>query len=101
MAVPKATRQIPKTGEHPKGAPLTHANLLASAHAVRIAWRWVPEDRLALSLPLSPTPLPSPRKPKGTIRRGHHLERIVAGNEPAVSGGLGSQVITHNDDDAM
>lgn len=36
----------------PKGAPLTHANLLASAHAVRIAWRWTPEDRLALCLPL-------------------------------------------------
>ncbi len=36
----------------PKGAPLTHANLLASAHAVRIAWRWQPDDRLALALPL-------------------------------------------------
>lgn len=56
---------------------------------------------MALSLSLSPTPLPTLRKPKGTIRRGHHLEKIVAGNEPAVSGGLGSQVITHNDDDAM
>lgn len=58
-------------------------------------------DSLALSLSLSPTPLPIAPKPKGTIRRGHHLEKIVAGNEPAVSGGLGSQVITHNDDDAM
>ena len=36
----------------PKGVPLTHANLLASAHAVRIAWRWTPQDRLALCLPL-------------------------------------------------
>jgi malonyl-CoA/methylmalonyl-CoA synthetase len=36
----------------PKGVPLSHANLLASAHAVRIAWRWTPEDRLALCLPL-------------------------------------------------
>ncbi|HEX7744847.1 MAG TPA: acyl-CoA synthetase, partial [Micromonosporaceae bacterium] len=36
----------------PKGAVLSHANLLASAHAVRLAWRWTPEDRLALSLPL-------------------------------------------------
>lgn len=26
-------------------------------------------------------------------KRGHHLVRIVAGYEPAVSGGLGSQVI--------
>lgn len=36
----------------PKGAVLSHANLLASAHAVRLAWRWTPPDRLALSLPL-------------------------------------------------
>ena len=36
----------------PKGALLTHANLLASAHAVRVAWRWTPDDRLALCLPL-------------------------------------------------
>ncbi len=40
------------TTGRPKGAPLTHANLLASAHAVRIAWRWTPEDSLALCLPL-------------------------------------------------
>jgi malonyl-CoA/methylmalonyl-CoA synthetase len=39
------------TGE-PKGVPLSHGNLLASAHAVRLAWRWTPEDRLALCLPL-------------------------------------------------
>src|SRR5262249_39551210 len=30
------------------------------------------------------------------IEQGHHLERIVAGNELAVSGELGSQAITHN-----
>src|SRR5205807_7041765 len=40
------------TTGRPKGAPLTHANLLAGAHAVRIAWRWTAEDRLALCLPL-------------------------------------------------
>lgn len=40
------------TTGRPKGAPLSHANLLASAHAVRIAWRWTPEDTLALCLPL-------------------------------------------------
>jgi hypothetical protein len=28
-------------------------------------------------------------------------KKIVAGNEPAVSGGLGSQAITHNGDGAM
>ena len=36
----------------PKGALLTSGNLLASAEAVRIAWRWTPEDRLVLALPL-------------------------------------------------
>ena len=36
----------------PKGALLSHGNLLASAEAVGLAWRWTPEDRLVLSLPL-------------------------------------------------
>ena len=36
----------------PKGAVLAHGNLLASAESVRIAWRWTPEDRLVLALPL-------------------------------------------------
>ena len=36
----------------PKGAPLSHRNLLASAEAVGLAWRWTPEDRLVLALPL-------------------------------------------------
>ncbi|MGC0367328.1 malonyl-CoA/methylmalonyl-CoA synthetase [Rhodococcus sp. 27YEA15] len=36
----------------PKGAVLTSGNLLASAVAVRAAWRWTPEDRLVLALPL-------------------------------------------------
>ncbi|MCY4193410.1 MAG: AMP-binding protein [bacterium] len=36
----------------PKGAVLTHGNLLAGAESVRIAWRWEPEDRLVLTLPL-------------------------------------------------
>src|SRR5262249_38271192 len=35
-----------------KGAPLTHANLLSSATALELAWRWQPEDRLLLTLPL-------------------------------------------------
>jgi malonyl-CoA/methylmalonyl-CoA synthetase len=36
----------------PKGAVLTSGNLLASAEAVRAAWRWSPDDRLVLALPL-------------------------------------------------
>jgi malonyl-CoA/methylmalonyl-CoA synthetase len=36
----------------PKGAVLAHGNLLASAEALRLAWRWGPEDRLVLALPL-------------------------------------------------
>lgn len=36
----------------PKGALLSHANVLASAQALRIAWAWQPSDRLALCLPL-------------------------------------------------
>jgi malonyl-CoA/methylmalonyl-CoA synthetase len=36
----------------PKGVLLSHANLLAGAHAVRLAWRWTSDDRLILSLPL-------------------------------------------------
>jgi malonyl-CoA/methylmalonyl-CoA synthetase len=36
----------------PKGALLSHGNLLASAEAVALAWRWTPQDRLVLALPL-------------------------------------------------
>jgi len=36
----------------PKGVPLTHRNLAAGAEAVAMAWRWTPEDRLVLGLPL-------------------------------------------------
>ncbi len=36
----------------PKGALLSHGNLLASAEALRLAWRWAPDDRLVLPLPL-------------------------------------------------
>ncbi|HTX07787.1 MAG TPA: AMP-binding protein [Solirubrobacteraceae bacterium] len=39
------------TGQ-PKGALLTHGNLLASATAVELAWRWSGDDRLLLTLPL-------------------------------------------------
>jgi acyl-CoA synthetase (AMP-forming)/AMP-acid ligase II len=36
----------------PKGAVLTHANLLANAESLRLAWRWTPEDRIVHALPL-------------------------------------------------
>jgi malonyl-CoA/methylmalonyl-CoA synthetase len=36
----------------PKGAVLTHANLLAGSESVRLAWRWTASDRLVLALPL-------------------------------------------------
>ena len=36
----------------PKGAVLSHGNLLASSESVRIAWRWAADDRLVLALPL-------------------------------------------------
>ena len=36
----------------PKGALLSHGNLLASAEGLRLAWRWTEEDCLILSLPL-------------------------------------------------
>ena len=40
------------TTGRPKGALLTHGNLLASATAVNLAWRWEPDDCLLLTLPL-------------------------------------------------
>lgn len=36
----------------PKGAVLTHGNLLASIQALRLAWRWTADDLLVLPLPL-------------------------------------------------
>ncbi len=39
------------TGQ-PKGAVLSHANCLASAEGLRLAWRWTRADRLLLCLPL-------------------------------------------------
>ena len=40
------------TTGRPKGAVLSHGNLLSSAEALRRAWRWTPDDRLVLALPL-------------------------------------------------
>jgi malonyl-CoA/methylmalonyl-CoA synthetase len=40
------------TTGRPKGAVLSHSNLLAGSEAVGIAWRWTEADRLVLALPL-------------------------------------------------
>lgn len=40
------------TTGRPKGAVLSHANCLAGAEGLRLAWRWTEEDRLLLPLPL-------------------------------------------------
>jgi len=40
------------TTGRPKGAVLSHGNLLASVESLRLAWRWTPDDRLILALPL-------------------------------------------------
>jgi len=36
----------------PKGAVLTHGNLLAATSSVVLAWRWTPDDRLVHCLPV-------------------------------------------------
>jgi len=40
------------TTGRPKGAMLSHGNLLSSARAVTLAWRWGSDDGLVLALPL-------------------------------------------------
>lgn len=40
------------TTGRPKGAILTHGNLLASAKSLNLAWRWDERDRLVLALPI-------------------------------------------------
>ena len=40
------------TTGRPKGAVLTHGNLLSSVRGLEIAWRWTSSDTLILALPL-------------------------------------------------
>jgi hypothetical protein len=44
-------------------------------------------------MPLSPTAQHLCRRRGGTIDDDHDLEKVAVGNEPEVSGGLGSQAI--------
>ena len=57
---------------------LSHGNLLASVEALRIAWRWTPDDRLVLALPLFHM--------HGLVRRParHAAARRVRGAAPAL-----------------
>jgi len=50
---------------------------------------------------IPPSPPGCRQSSGGTIQDDHGLEKIVVGNEPAVSGGFGSPVTTHSDNDAM
>ncbi len=36
----------------PKGAVLTHGNLLANSESIALTWRWEPDDRLVHALPI-------------------------------------------------
>lgn len=40
------------TTGHPKGAMLTHGNLLSCAKSLNMAWQWTEDDLLVLALPL-------------------------------------------------
>jgi acyl-CoA synthetase (AMP-forming)/AMP-acid ligase II len=62
------------TGD-PKGAVLTHGNLLAGTATLRLAWRWEPADRLVLALPL------------------FHVHGLVAGLLGSLSAGASATVL--------
>jgi len=51
-AAPALLAYTSGTTGRPKGALLSHGNLHATAEALRLAWRWTPDDRLVHALPL-------------------------------------------------
>jgi malonyl-CoA/methylmalonyl-CoA synthetase len=51
-AAPALLAYTSGTTGRPKAALLSHGNLHATAEALRLAWRWTPEDRLVHALPL-------------------------------------------------
>ena len=51
-AAPALVAYTSGTTGAPKGAVLTHANVLANSESVALAWRWTPEDRLVHALPV-------------------------------------------------
>jgi malonyl-CoA/methylmalonyl-CoA synthetase len=67
----------------PKGAVLTHGNLMAGAASLRSAWRWEPSDRLALALPL------------------FHVHGLCAGLLGALGSGSSVVLLEHFDPDSV
>lgn len=70
------------TGE-PKGALLGHGNLLAGVEALRLAWRWTPEDRLVHALPL------------------FHVHGLVVGLHGTLAAGASAVLLPRFDVDAV
>ena len=71
------------TTGRPKGAVLSHGNLLASACALGLAWRWSPADRLVLALPL------------------HHMHGLGVGLYGTLLAGASAVVLPRFDADAV
>jgi malonyl-CoA/methylmalonyl-CoA synthetase len=71
------------TTGRPKGAVLSHANLLASVESLRLAWRWSADDRLVLALPL------------------FHMHGLGVGLHGTLHAGASAVLMPHFDPDAV
>jgi malonyl-CoA/methylmalonyl-CoA synthetase len=71
------------TTGRPKGAVLSHANLLASVESLRLAWRWTSDDRLVLALPL------------------FHMHGLGVGLHGTLHAGASTVLLPHFDPDAV